>query len=132
MKELNTYRDVLQAILDGYEVEYWNETLDSWLPLEYFQGYSKSIDKKITPGIHRIKLSKPSIDWSQVSDKYNFLTRSKNGHAYLHTIEPKLGCASWYTLLAEEGYSANADTHQSYTPGNCDWKDSLIQRPEGI
>ena len=76
------------------------------------------------------KVVKPSINWDHVHGKYNYLATDDMGNAWLYVKEPTIdddnGC--WDVELGE---FALADTHVSYAPGTCDWKESLIKRPEG-
>ncbi len=96
--------------------------------------YSYSINQSLFQ--HPVKIvldesaTKPSIDWSHVHGKYNYLATDDMGNAWLYGKEPTIdddnGC--WDVELSE---FALADTHVSYAPGTCDWKESLVKRPEG-
>ena len=69
---------------------------------------------------------KPSIDWSHVSSEYNYLAQDSDGEGYLCGEKPSRIESGWNV---ESPYIyANAFT--SYIPGTCDWKDSLVKRPE--
>ena len=74
------------------------------------------------------KVTKPTINWEHVRGEYKFLAQDVDGSAWLYWEEPKLCDVGWY---AELGDFALADSHVSYTTGTCDWKDSLVARPEG-
>ena len=74
------------------------------------------------------KVSKPSISWEHVRDEYRFLAQDSNGDVYLYLEKPVLGKTAW---KAVRGDFAEAYSHASFTPGTCDWKDSLVARPEG-
>jgi hypothetical protein len=73
--------------------------------------------------------TKPSINWDHVSKKWQWLAKDENGRTYLHDNKPSLSRAllSWHT----KDYNAqlNATHFSSFSPGDCDWKDSLVQRP---
>ena len=75
------------------------------------------------------KVVKPSINWDHVHGKYNYLAADDMGNAWLYGKEPTIdddnGC--WDVELGE---FALADTHVSYAPGTCDWKESLVKRPD--
>lgn len=73
------------------------------------------------------KVTKPSIDWEHVRDEYNYLAQDANGNAWLYWEEPGLSEDHW---VAARGECAEAHSHVSYTPGTCDWKDSLVARPK--
>ena len=75
------------------------------------------------------KVTKPSINWEHVRDDYNYLSQDANGNAWLYWEKPELSEDHW---IATEGECAEANSHVSYIPGTCDWKDSLVARPEGV
>ena len=70
-------------------------------------------------------VTKPSIDWSHVSPEYNYLAQDSNGEGYLSSKEPSCHTYSW----SMETPYIRATTFTSYEPGACDWKDSLVKRP---
>lgn len=127
MKELKTIRDILQALLDGHVVEEKFEPLNKWETVDNICFETQYLDDEVANGKYRIKETKPSIDWSQVSDEYNYLARYRDGFAYLYQRKPRLGLTSWRGS-AEGGVSVFA--HKSYKPGNCHWEDSLVERPK--
>ena len=71
-------------------------------------------------------VTKPSIDWSHVSPEYNYLVQDENGEGYLCGKNPHRMGTAW----SMEYPYIYADTFTSYTPGTCDWKDSLVKRPD--
>ena len=71
-------------------------------------------------------VTKPSIDWSHVSPEYNYLAQDSNGKGYLSSKEPSCHTYSW----SMETPYIRATTFTSYEPGTCNWKDSLVKRPE--
>ena len=38
----------------------------------------------------------------------------------------------WWDSEEEDWTGENADLFTSYTPGTCDWKDSLVERPKAV
>ena len=70
--------------------------------------------------------TKPSIDWSHVSPEYNYLAQDENGEGYLCGKNPHRMNVTW----SMETPNIRATTFTSYTPGTCDWKDSLVKRPD--
>ena len=74
------------------------------------------------------KVVKPSINWDHVHGKYNYLAADDMGNAWLYGKEPTIDDDGGYWDV-ELGELALADTHASYIPGTCDWKDSLVERP---
>jgi hypothetical protein len=74
-----------------------------------------------------MKVTKPSINWEHVRDEYKFLAQDVTGSAWLYIEEPTPDEVYW---RAEAGVYVNANSYASYIPGNCDWKDSLVKRPD--
>ena len=74
------------------------------------------------------KAEKPSIDWDHVAPKYKYLALDSFGYGWLFCEKPVLGVKIWG---ASEGkYALMADGHASFVPGECDWKESLVKRPD--
>ena len=72
---------------------------------------------------------KPSIDWSHVKGEYKWLSVDKDGSAYVYEDEPeRSGSDYWFS---HNGSLNEVNGLASYTPGTCDWQDSLVKRPEG-
>ena len=69
---------------------------------------------------------KPSINWEQVREEYKFLARDENNTAWLYQEKPEIYREGWGVT---RGVPAEAGSYVSYTPGTCDWKDSLVERP---
>lgn len=80
--------------------------------------------------INRVKpkpLTKPSVDWSVIKPEYRWLARDEDGCAWVFIDKPK-SIGFWTGELDFREVSFLA----SYTPGTCDWQDSLVERPEGV
>ena len=74
--------------------------------------------------------TKPSIDWSQVKEEYKWLSVDKDGSAYVSTHKPTCNGANyWYSPI--KGVFSQVNYLVSYSPGTCQWEDSLVKRPEG-
>ena len=69
--------------------------------------------------------TKPSIDWSQVSEDFQYLAMDDGGLHHLFTEEPELGEGEWTTY----GLYILAEHFASFVPGTCNWRDSLVKRP---
>jgi hypothetical protein len=79
--------------------------------------------------VYRVKpqpLTKPSIDWSHVAPEFKWLSRDEDGTGWLHAEKPTLIARYW----APKKSFRRACVFASYRPGTCDWKDSLVERPE--
>lgn len=85
------------------------------------------------PLVVRVKpapLTKPSIDWSQLSQNWRFLARDENGSGWIFTHRPAPEEDFWNTY---EGDCQRIDKILvSWNPGTCKWLDSLVERPEGV
>ena len=75
------------------------------------------------------KVSKPSINWEHVRGEYKFLAQDEDGSAWLYCEKPELDIDGWDVT---QGECSTVYSYASYTPGTCDWKDSLVARPEGV
>lgn len=71
--------------------------------------------------------TKPSIDWAHVAPQYKWLARDEDGSAWCFTAGPAQLDSGWYKMGL-----ARADFLSSYVAGDCDWKDSLVERPAGV
>ena len=73
------------------------------------------------------KVTKPSTNWEHVDSKFNYLAEDYDGSAFLYEKEPFTDLTCWGI---PGGDIAEAHVLASYVKGTCDWKDSLIKRPE--
>ena len=75
------------------------------------------------------KITKPSINWDHVAPKYKYLSEDSEGNAFLYEEEPYVATDAfvWY---AQSDEVVEAIGFISYTPGTCDWRASLISRPD--
>ena len=74
------------------------------------------------------KVTKPSINWDNVHSKFNYLAQDADGSAWLYTEKPQINQSSYWSVVLSS--PARADSHVSYDPGTCDWRDSLVKRPD--
>lgn len=72
--------------------------------------------------------TKPVIDWSHVGKGFKYLAVDGSGAVYVYTRCPERGRYTWINACA--GESAPVNALASYRPGNCDWQDSLVSRPD--
>ena len=129
MKEIKTYRDLMKVLADGHTVEVRSLIDDRWITIKEFNFKVYKLDDELRFE-HRIKLSKPSIDWSQVSDRFKYLAKSRNGNCYLYEDKPKIFYHDCWSFT--HGICVSASVFQSLEVGTCDWRDSLVERPEGV
>lgn len=69
-------------------------------------------------------VTKPNINWDHVHTDYKWMATDKSGETHLFIDEPEPYDDTWTAYER----SALADSHLSFEPGNCDWKDSLVCR----
>lgn len=98
-------------------------------------GYTTNVNPCWTPqttyqvrAVEKPK-TKPSIDWSQIKPQFKWLARDDDDTAYVYTAKPVPSPQCSWFVAGEIGILNHM---ASYTPGNCDWQDSLVERPAGI
>lgn len=100
--------------------------------INYTSGGKYCVEGNVTLFPHPVEVvksaTKPSIDWSQIKDEYKWLAVDVNNCAYVYENEPNIdGIAYWCSSGATY---FNVNGLVSYSRGTCDWKDSLVKRPE--
>lgn len=70
---------------------------------------------------------KPSINWEHVNEKFKWLVTNPDGDSWLYEYKPTVSAANLW--LPSKGESLKANGLTSYIPGTCNWKDSLVKRP---
>lgn len=79
---------------------------------------------------YRVVRTKPSINWDHVSPQYVALARDSGGDVWLYTKTPTRCSGTTFWAVDEGGIGwLVKNTFASFTPGTCDWKDSLVIRP---
>ena len=99
---------------------------------EYGQWVSVIYPSWLANVCYRVKpqpLTKPSIDWSHVADKYKWLASDEDGTPYVYANKPYINIYGW---SIDGDVFTEVTAFKSFKPGTCDWKDSLIERPEGV
>ena len=71
-------------------------------------------------------IAKPSIDWSHVSEDFQYLAMDSGGLHHLFAEKPEPIAVEWTTYALY----IYAEHFASFTPGTCNWRDSLVKRPE--
>lgn len=74
------------------------------------------------------KVIKPSINWEHVDSKFKYLAEDPCGSAFLYEEKPFTALTSWGI---QGGEAVEAFMFASYAKGTCDWRESLVKRPEG-
>jgi hypothetical protein len=78
-----------------------------------------------------VPLTKPSIDWSHVAPQYKWLAQDENGRAWLYSdVAPYYDVGNKY--WSSDARPVGARAFSSFQLGTCNWKDSLVERPEGV
>ena len=68
---------------------------------------------------------KLSIDWNHVNENFRYLAMDADGRYHLYTDKPLQGDRQWVTNPP----CTPAIHFASFTFGTCNWKDSLVERP---
>lgn len=76
---------------------------------------------------YRVAVTKPSIDWSHVAPQFKWMATDEDGVTCLFSEKPVAVGDNWMGDVF-----VDAMAFASFVPGNCDWKDSLVKRPEGV
>jgi hypothetical protein len=115
--------ELLEAWLDGKKIEHMVRAdlwVDSGRPT-----WAQYCAYRIKP---KPASTKPSIDWSAVSEKFKYLAKDDEGSLYLYTHKPEPLGYVWRSRVCR---AVSAEQFASASHGTCDWKDSLVKRPEG-
>lgn len=76
---------------------------------------------------YRVKpKEKPSIDWSVVADRYNFLAVDVNGEGWLFQDAPTRYTTHWG--VAGDSRPSDASAFASFDQGDVHWTESLVYR----
>lgn len=75
---------------------------------------------------YRIKAAtKPHINWGHVHSNYKWMATDSDGSTFLYTQEPVRGSTDW----EKAGWEfMEAEAFQSFVQGDCDWKESIVER----
>ena len=74
------------------------------------------------------KVTKPTINWDHVHSRFKWVAQDSDG-GWLYEEEPIETIDGW---KCAKGDCTPAEGFISLTLGTCDWKDSLVARPEGV
>jgi hypothetical protein len=92
---------------------------------------SPTIYMGITYRVKPVPLTKPSINWAHVAPQYKWLAQDEDGRAWLYAdVAPSYGVCT--NNWSSPGELARAWAFSSFQLGTCNWKDSLVERPEGV
>jgi len=116
------------AWLDGGEIEYTRNNSDWWSASNPIWNAGRA---------YRVKETLPSINWDHVGKEFNYLAGDQDGNYWLYGCEPYIppGSVCWSTRKTEDTSAALWVSNDwgalfaSFKPGNCDWQDTLIERP---
>ena len=117
------HRAVAHAWVDGAEVEYKTSLSVTWRVANTPDWYEQHE--------YRIHLTKPSINWSHVHPQYTHMATDKDGRTWLYHNHPPCGESHWVDPCDLNFPVSKAETFASFKAGTCDWKDSLVARPQG-
>lgn len=117
-EEVEKQVKVMQAYLDGKDIEYrYRGDNKDWVDIQEPSWNWHICDYRVKKAF-----TMPSINWDQVSDKYNYLAIDMDGNAYLYKIQPTKNNYEWYHS------SVVGVSHSSFQRGDAPWDESLISR----
>ena len=73
-------------------------------------------------------VTKPMIDWNHVNENFRYLMMDECGQHWLTTNRPTILTTPERWVCG--GVAQSAGQFASLIPGTCNWKDSLVKRPE--
>jgi hypothetical protein len=103
----------------GGPYEYWD---GRWRECSADPMWHSSTTYRVKPD----PTKKPSINWDDVASGFDFLVVDEDGNGWLSCVAPELEGRGWWI----DGITAAASAFPSYRRGGCDWRDSLVERPE--
>lgn len=116
----------------------WAALVASGGPYEHWNGSKWCLNIYELDNIDRMSIrvirlapkpkTKPFIDWSHVVEEFKYLARDADGKSCLYTEMPDRD-EDRGTWDVYGGDISHATDLTSYTPGTCDWRDSLVIRP---
>lgn len=116
---------VMTAYAEGLliEVRARDREGSSWLPagtpVWNFVAYEYRIRPRETP----------SIDWSAVHRRYNYLVVDQFRQGLLFIAKPSLGMFGWEGAGGVVGKTA--EMFESFSPGDVPWRESMVSRWHG-
>ena len=75
------------------------------------------------------ELTKPSPPWELLSDWVKYVARDKGGVLWGFDSEPYVEGSIWVLDFSEEAEASDL-MPLKIDPGTCDWRDSLVKRPD--
>ena len=110
-------------------VKFQCEGEDEHLNISYTSDGRYRVEGNVTLFPHPVEVikavTKPSIDWSHVSEDFQYLAMDSGGLHHLFAEKPEPIAVEWTT----HALYIYAEHFASFVPGTCDWKDSLVERP---
>ncbi len=115
--------NLFAAWLNGVQIQYLNECVS---PAAWFSKNHPTWGGGVCYRTKPIELTKPSINWSHVHEDYKWMATDKNGDTFVFTSLPRLKRNVW----SNDHDEPEAAIFTSFKVGTCDWKDSLVERPQ--
>lgn len=110
--------EVMQAYVDGKEVEYKRTPNDAWISWHNISWDWAKFN-------YRIAETPNEIDWSHVAPGFKWMATDANGVTWLHCVLPEIDTVSWRSY----GEQTHADNFTSFKRGTVSWENSLVERP---
>lgn len=119
------YIEVMQAYIAGEAIEVKDKgSRGGWSKAGTPQWNFIDREYRIRPK------SKPSVDWSALHGDIKYIARDNNDNIFGYTGKPSADGSMNAVWLALGCAAKRLDgVIASLTPGDCDWRDSLVERP---
>ena len=95
---------------------------------KWFEAYAPDWSLHVHYRAKPQPLTKPQVPWEHMADWVQYVARDENGQIWAFDTVPTLGRRTW---KYREGDTEDLKALK-IDPGTCDWRDSLVKRPEGL
>lgn len=114
-------RAIVEAWLSG-NAEYFSMVEDEWA--------EKMKHSTLVPStIYRTRPRQLVIPWEHIKPECKWAAMDADGEVYLYPEKPEDDCDQW---LPVEDDAIKANDVLDIDTAGIDWRDSLVQRPEGV
>jgi len=111
--------EIVEYIIEHEEIDIFYEDTKIWRRIPVI-GLTISIISS-----YQIPKTKPYINWDHVHPDFIAMVTDFEG-TYLYKNKPEINGNVWESA----GWCIGTNGFSSFKKGTCDWKDSLVMRPE--
>ena len=125
MNKPHMHAEQIKAWADGAVIEVFGPEIEQWIIIDDPAWY-ENLEYRIKPEL-------PEIPWHVIKAEFKFAAMDADGEWYAHTERPMqhaspISAPGWRSLgdRCADLYLLNIPEYKG------DWRDSLIERPEGV